>query len=316
MTDMATSALQTHAKRRGSSRLKRLTAVLTSTVALSLNLWLAPAQADPFRSGSPRPIGNKTEAAFKALFEQGNYKQASQLLKAAEPNEPLSYAMRASLAYIDHDWSTMGESARLTRETAERLVQTDPLRGHIYIAAGHFLEGAYTLSTQGTVQATPTVLAKLQQVFSNLSEAEKIDANDPELNLIKGYMDLMLAVNLPFANPQQAIERLRSHASPSYLVYRGIAIAYRDLNQQTQALDAVNQALQQTPANPDLLYLKAQILRKQGKGQESLQFFQQALAKRDQLPRNLTNQIAWEQCRTNNQFNNQNRDCAPLLRQQ
>lgn len=295
---------------------RRLTAIATSGLVLALSVAVNPALADPFRASNPRPIGNQTEQAFKLLFEQGNYQQAAELLRTAEPNEPLAYAMKAALAYIDKNWDEMGESARLTRESAEQLVATDPLRGHLYIAAGQFLEGAHTLSTQGTVRATPTILSKLQQVFDSLEEAEKIDPQDPELNLLKGYMDLMLAVNLPFSNPEQAIERLQTYAAPSYLAQRGIAIAYRDLDKPDQALVAVNTALQQTPGNPELLYLKAQILRRQGNEQESLRFFRQALARQSQLPQNLTYQIAWEQCRTVNQIRGRERDCSEIAQRQ
>lgn len=246
------------------------------------------------------------------MFEQGDYVQASQILQTAETNEPLAYAMKSALAYMDKNWEVMGENARLTRETAEQLLPTDPLRGHLYVAAGQFLEGAHALSTQGTIRATPAILGKLQQVFDNLEEAEKIDPQDPELNLLKGYMDLMLAVNLPFSNPDQAIERLQTYASPSYLAQRGIAIAYRDLDKPEQALTAVDSAIQQTPNNPELYYLKAQILRRQGNEQESLRFFRQALAKQSQLPRSLTYQIAWEQCRTVNDVRNRDRDCSAV----
>lgn len=295
---------------------RRLTAVVTSGLTIALSVAVNPALADPFRASNPRPIGNQTEQAFKLLFEQGNYQQAAELLRTAEANEPLAYAMKAALAYIDKNWDVMGENARLTRESAEQLVATDPLRGHLYTAAGQFLEGAHTLSTQGTVRATPTILSKLQQVFDSLEEAEKIDPQDPELNLLKGYMDLMLAVNLPFSNPEQAIERLQTYAAPSYLAQRGIAIAYRDLDKPDQALAAVNTALQQTPGNPELLYLKAQILRRQGNEQESLRFFRQALTRQSQLPQNLTYQIAWEQCRTVNQLRNRERDCSDVAQRQ
>ena len=53
----------------------------------------------------------------------------------------------------------------------------------------------------------------LQQVFSELDEAESINPSDPELNLIKGYMDLMLAVNLPFSNPEGAISQMSTYGS-------------------------------------------------------------------------------------------------------
>jgi tetratricopeptide (TPR) repeat protein len=296
-----------------------LTQNSVSSLALSLGvsaalLWASPASADPFRTSNPHQIGDKTEQAFKLLFEQGNYRQAAQVLQSAEA--PLAYAMKAALAYIDRDWDTMGQNARLTRESAEQLLARDPLRGNLYIAAGQFLEGAHTLSTEGTVRATPAILGKLQQIFDSLGKAEKIDPQDPELNLLKGYMDLMLAVNLPFSNPNQAIERLETYAAPTYLAQRGIALGYRDLDQPEQALVAVDQAIQQTPNNPELLYLKAQILRKQDKGQESLRYFRQALTLQDQLPANLAYQIAWEQCRTVNQVRSKDRDCSAVAQRQ
>lgn len=296
--------------------MRRISATIATGLTIAFSVSVNAALADPFRTNSPHQIGSQTEQAFKVLFEQGDYLQAAQLLRTAEANEPLAYAMKAALAYIDRNWDVMGENARLTRETAEQLMATDPLRGHLYVAAGQFLEGAHTLSTQGTVRATPAILSKLQQIFDSLEEAEKINPQDPELNLLKGYMDLMLAVNLPFSNPEQAIERLQNYGGPAYLAQRGIAIAYRDLDKPEQALAAVNSAIQQTPNNPELYYLKAQILRRQGNEQESLRFFRQALAKKSQLPQNLAYQIAWEQCRTVNQFRNRDRDCSDVAQRQ
>lgn len=306
---------------RGTRSLGRrpLAAILAGTVALISNLWVAPALADPFRAGSPHSIGDRTEAAFDTLFKQGNYRQASEILRSAESNEPLAYAMQASLAYLNEDWDVMGENARRTRETAEQLLRSDPLRGHLYVAAGHFLEGAYTLKTEGTVAATPGVLAKLQQVFDNLNRAEQIAPDDPELNLLKGYMELMLAVNLPFSDPNQAIQRLQQYGSPSYLVYRGMAIGFRDLDQFQQAHNAIDLAISETPDNPDLYYLKAQIFVQEGKDQESLPYFLTALEKENQLPQRLANQLAWEHCRAENRVeripDQQSRDeCRPLRR--
>ncbi len=71
--------------------------------AIALNLWVSPSLAgDPFRDREPHQIGDQTEAAFKAIFQQGNYPEAERYLEQAvskEPNEPLAYAMKASLAY-------------------------------------------------------------------------------------------------------------------------------------------------------------------------------------------------------------------------
>lgn len=276
-------------------RLAILGVTLCATTIGSLGAGPSLAK-DPFRTVNPRPIGPKTEAAFKAIFEQGNYRDAAAHLQAAEANEPLAYAMRASLAYTAQDWEGLRQNATRTREIAEQLVKQDPLRGNLYMAAGHFLEGAYTLIQEGTVKGTPKALNKLQQVFTYLSAAEKIAPQDPELNILKGYMDLMVAVNLPFTNANQAIDRLDKYAGPRYLAYRGIAMGYRDLNQEERAIEFVDKALQTTPENPEVLYLKAQLLAREGKKKDSLPYFKQALAKKDQLPVRLAAQIGYESC--------------------
>jgi tetratricopeptide (TPR) repeat protein len=288
---------------------KRIAAIAAMTGAIVLGLIPPVLAGDPFRSDNSHSIDTQTEAAFRAIFEQGNYRQAAQLLRSPSENEPLAYAMRASLAYLSEDQDALGENATLTREAGERLVESDPLRGHLYTAVGHFLEGSHTVLTQGSVRATPAVLGKLQQVFENLRQAEAIEPNDPELNLLKGYMDLMLAVNLPFSNPQQAIDRLEAHAAPDYLAQRGIAIGYRDLDQQDQAIAAVDRALEVTPNNPDLFYLKAQILVRQDKHRESLRLFQQALAQQNQLFPSQTIQISFEACRAHNRATGRQRNC-------
>jgi tetratricopeptide (TPR) repeat protein len=288
---------------------KRTMKALATTAVMLLGVWASPTLAgDPFRNQQPRPIGDKTQAAFEAIFKDGNYQQAKQYLSQAETTEsadPLVYAMQASLAYTDKDWDTLKRNASKTLQTAEQLTGTDPLRGNIYMAAGHFLEGAYNFKNDGPVGA----LTKLQKVFQFLDEAKKIDPNDPELNLLTGYMDLMLAVNLPFSKPDQAIEKLEKYGAPSYLAYRGIAVGYRDLKQYSKAMDYLERAIQLTPANPDLLYLKAQILVKQGKKQEAIGFFKQALDKKAQLPRRYVAQISYEQCRVETSLSGATRDC-------
>lgn len=272
---------------------------------LVLNVWVNPSvAADPFRTKEARNIGDKTEAAFKAIFQQGDYKAAEAYLQQAlvsEPNEPLAHAMKASLAYTNKDWTTLDTYSKKTLEIGQKLIASDPLRGNIYTAVGHFLEGAALVRRQGTVNGATQALSKLQEVYKYLDKAEAISPNDPELNLLKGYMDLMLAVNLPFANPQQAIERLDKNAAPEYLADRGIAYGYRDLKQYNQALEYVNRALKATSNNPEVYYLKAQILRGMAgkeKNQQLLQEavinFDQALAKKSQLPASLVKQIERE----------------------
>jgi len=272
---------------------------------ITFNLGVNPTfAADPFRTSNQHRIGDKTEAAFQAIFRDGNYPAADRYLQQAitsEPNEPLAYAMRASLAYASKDLSSLDTYANKTLETAQKLTATDPLRGNLYTAVGHFLVGATTLKNKGTVNGTADALNRLRQVYEYIDKAEAITPNDPEVNLLKGYMDLMLAVNLPFSNPDEAIQRLKTAAGPQYLAERGVAIGYRDLKQYDQALTAVNQALKTTANNPELYYLKGQILKAQGKNQrnpgllrEALNNFDQAIAKKSQLPENLVKQMERE----------------------
>ncbi|MDJ0658775.1 MAG: Sll0314/Alr1548 family TPR repeat-containing protein [Crocosphaera sp.] len=264
------------------------------TVALSF--WGTPSLAgDPFRNSNPRPIGDNTEAAFVAIFKNGNYLTAKTYLQQAvqtETDEPLAYAMKASLAYSNEDWEVMKNAADKTLSTAQQLTPQDPLRGNLYQAVGHFLQGAYTFKTKGPLGA----VNKLQLVFDHLEKAEKIAPNDPELNLLKGYLDLILSVNLPFSSPEDAIARFEQYAAPNYMVDRALFAAYRDLDQYDTAMQYIDQALANSPDNPELQYFKGQILRKKGRtkdGQpkdlgllkEAYTYFEQAMTKVDQLPK-------------------------------
>lgn len=277
-------------------------AIATSIAAtLILTAWSSPSLAgDPFRTSNPRNIGDKTEAAFDQLFEQGNYTQAKVYLVEAtekEPDEPLAHAMRASLAYTEKDWENLRTYAQKTITTAEKLKTQDPLRGNLYLAVGNFLDGAYVFEKEGAVAA----ISKLQQVLEYFEAAEKASPNDPELNLLKGYSDLMLAVNLPFSDPQQAIDRLETYASPKFLVNRGIALAYRDMKQYDKAIQYIDQDLAVNPDNPELKYLKGQFLRSQGKKdqnitllKQALDYYNLALEKQNQLPANVIKSLQHE----------------------
>ncbi|XGW00097.1 MAG: Sll0314/Alr1548 family TPR repeat-containing protein [Leptolyngbya sp. BL-A-14] len=287
-----------------------------SAAIVSLSLWASPSLAkDPFRATNARPIGDRTEAAFRSLFEQGDYLAADKYAQQADPTDPLSYALRASLSYIkwqgERDDSKKAAQleqfqadATQTNQVAAALVGKDPLRGNLYQAVGHFLQSAYIFSKDGTVKGTPQALGEIQQAFKYLDNAEKVDARDPELNLLRGYIDLFVSLNLPLASPADAISRLDKYASPRYLAYRGIALGYRDLNQPAKALAAVDNALQVTPNNPDVLYLKAQILVRQGDNRGSLAYFDKALTKQKQLPPGLIKQITKERTRAQNRLVN------------
>ena len=292
---------------------RRMFGAITSATVLTLSLWVSPTLAqDPFRATNQRQIGDKTEAAFQAIFKDGNYTAAERYLQQAESseqNEPLAYAMKASLAYTNKDLNSLNSYGQKTIATARQLMKKDPLRGNLYAAVGHFLQGAAVLVRDGTVRGTPQALSELRQVYEYMDKAEAISSTDPELNLLRGYMDLMLSVNLPFSNPEQAIERLEKFAGPRYLAYRGLALGYRDLDQYTEALGSVERALQVTSDNPELFYLKAQILAEQGKKQnnqsmlrEAVSNFDLAIAKKAQLPPGLVKQIERERKRAADRF--------------
>lgn len=290
-----------------------------SLIALLVGVLASPSLArDPFRTTNLQPIGDRTGEAFRAVFERGDYRTAQSLLAQAEPNEPLAFALRASMAYMNWESETDSQKKQAflnefrtygtqTRTTAEQLVRTNPLRGNIYLAAGNFLEGAYVVRTDGVVRGTPQALSKLQQAFKHLDEAEKISPQDPELNLLKGFIDLMLSVNisLPLSNPNDAIQRLERYAGPRYLADRGLALGFRDLKQFDKALQAVDRALKVAPDNPELSYLKAQILVRQKQDRASIPLFEKALSKRNQLPSGTVAQIEREFNRAKQRINGQ-----------
>ena len=254
---------------------------------------------DPFRTEAPHDISDTSEQIFYAMFRDGDYTAAHDYLENADADaeaDPLFHALGAAFAYLDEDWSALASKAALTQQTATELAESDALRSDLYEAVGVFLEGAHILQTEGVAQGTPKALGMLQRVFDRMDAAEAIDPEDPELSLLKGYMDLLLAVNLPFANPEKAIGRLETYGYPTYVAYRGIALGYRDLDRDAEALEAVDVALGAAPNNPDLLYLKAQILRRLDRTEESQTFFAQALEYADQLPAATSRQIAFEQC--------------------
>ncbi|MCC0177047.1 hypothetical protein I4641_08665 [Waterburya agarophytonicola K14] len=273
------------------TRLKQIVWTLPLSVAMVVSFSHSAVVAqDPFRDRNPRDIGKYTEKAFEKIFLQGDYKTVSEELELAEAKEaadPLAHAMLASLAYTEKDWESIKKYALQTLESAQLLSETDPVRGNLYLAVGHFMDGAYVYEKEGALDA----ISKLQLVFKFLDRAEDIDAKDPELNLIKGYMDLLLAVNLPFSKPEQAIARFENYAAPNYLVERGLAVAYRDLEKYDKALKYADKALETAPDNPEHYYLKGQILRQIGQKKNNLKVlkkalenFDLALEKSEQLP--------------------------------
>ncbi|MGB3536108.1 MAG: Sll0314/Alr1548 family TPR repeat-containing protein [Microcoleaceae cyanobacterium] len=303
------------------SQSKRVKLLGTTIGFLLLNVSSAIA-LDPFRSSTEaRMISEPAVAAFEAMFEQGNYQNAQWHLQQAQSEdiqEPMVYGMLATFAYQQEDWQALADYSEKILTVAEGLKQTDALRGNLYIAIGHFMEGAHTLATEGTFRGAPKALNKLEEVFTALDAAEAVNAEDPELNLIRGYLELFLSLNLPFNNPENAITKLETYGSPRHLAYRGIAVGYRDLKDFEKALNFVDQALETVPNNPEVLYLKAQILASLGQRQDPTLLtaaqdnFKAALAQPQQLPKRVVAQIFFEQCKNLNRIDQVQRPCDPL----
>ena len=296
----------------------------TALVGVILGNPLIAWAGDPFRSTNPAPIGEHTEAAFDAVFAEGDYPKALEDLEQAlesEADEPLVYALQASIAYLQEDWDGIRTYGQQTLERGQAMAGTNPLRGNLYTAIGHLMEGAHALSPkgQGSGRGLATALGKLQQAYGALDRAKRIDATDPELNLIQGFMDLMIALYLPLANPDQAITQLETYAAPSYLADWGMAIAYRDLDRYSEAFQAIDRALEES-SHPQLYYLRAQVAVRQGLAQDDRSSliqaqtdFRRALARSSQLPKQLVGQMFREYCRNQNRIDgNDNRACNSL----
>jgi hypothetical protein len=104
---------------------------LTFSLAIAMMTSLGAGAAwagDPFRTTNPRDIDSKTEAAFIAIFREGNYKEARQFLDQATDggsHEPLVYAMKASLYYDSANLEEMRVYADKTLQTAEKLKEKE-----------------------------------------------------------------------------------------------------------------------------------------------------------------------------------------------
>ena len=253
------------------------------TAATIMPSWAA----DPFRTSNKRAIGNETQKAFELMFKDGNYTEAVRQLDVAiktEASDPLLFALRASTFYAKEDYLGMQVAGKRVRSNAEALKGKDNLRAYIYIAASELIEAGYIVKTEG-LSSAPRVLPMVQSVFDNIQKAKDIEPNDPELNLIKGYIDMLIASVLPLSDLETALESLKQYAAPDYLKWRGIALAYRDARQPELALNAVNTALSSAPNNPELHYLKGQVLWMRGGSNipEAKKQFELALSKSKQM---------------------------------
>ena len=256
--------------------------------------------ADPFRTSNARAIGGETQKAFELMFREGNYVGAVKQLDIAirtEASEPLLFALRASTLYTKEDYLGMQVAGKRVRKNAEALKGKDNLRAYLYIAVSDLIEAGYIVKTDGLSSAA-RALPLVQNVFDNIKKAQDINPNDPELNLIKGYIDMLIASVLPLSDLETALASLRQYAAPDYLKWRGIALAYRDARKPELALDAVNKAIAAAPNNPELNYLKGQILWMQGGSSVPIakKQFEVALSKSKQMNPSLLAEVR-DQCR-------------------
>lgn len=281
--------------------IKKIAIVLACSTAIVGGLAASPSQADdPFRSSDRRDIGDNTEAAFIAFFREGDYLKGKKYLDRASKNEtkePLFWTLKAGYDYVQGNRELIEKYAAKIRETARNIVDRDPVRGNLYEGVAYLIEGANAYETQGALNS----IGKIQKALQEFDEAEKNDPDDPEYNLYRGYVNLLLSVNLPFSSPEDSIFSFEKYAAPDYLVNRGISLAYRDLKKYGSALDYAKKALESAPDNPELYYLKGQILRILGTKKEdkellkqALESFEIALSKTSQLPPILSEPIQGE----------------------
>lgn len=274
------------------------------------NMVLPPA-------GTKMPQGSNIDRAKEAMFRDGDYVKAKQYLDVAlttEPNEPLTYAMSTLYPFSAGDFEKVKEYGDKTVKSAEQLMKTNPMRGNLYQGVGLAILGAYEMkkANGGALGA----LSKLQKVFEYMDKAKQIDPNNSELNMLKGYMDLLLAVNVPFSDTNQAIDQLKN-AEPRYLAFRGMYIGYRDLKDYDKATIAINNAIKLAPHNPELVYYKAQLLGIRGREKqdeialkESIKLFDAAYQKRDRLLLSTIAQILSERCQAKSALLKTNNDAC------
>ena len=284
--------------------------VTLGSIVIPLNLdSSATAKEKPASSNMVYPIGTAAqqgsaiEKAKAAMFKDGDYVLARQYLEVArktQPNEPLVYALSTLYSFRAKDLPQTKRYSEQTSKAARGLMKTNPVRGNLYQGVGVAIAAVYDMMGEHPLGA----LNKLSSVFKYMDAAKKLNPNDPELNMVRGYLDLLLAVNVPFADANQAIEQLEK-AEPKYLAYRGIYIGYRDLKEYDKAIEALNKAIELAPNNPEFIYYQAQILAIRGVASQpqndrdlrkSIKLFDDAYQKSDRLLSSTVTQIKSERC--------------------
>ena len=244
--------------------------------------------ADPFRVGvKARPIGPSLQSAFEDFFRYGRYQSSSEKLTKAEaenPNEPLVYTLQAATAYQNRQKEAFLTTLPKIRTASKRMAAKDAARSHLYQGIAQGLEGYFL---KDSVTDLPKTLTYASSMLLEIDKAHQLSPNDPEINLFVGFVNMVLSKH------DEALKNFQK-AGPPYLALRGQALVYRDTNDYANAQIAVDKAIAIAPQNPELLYLKAQILVKQKNPTEAVKFFDQAIKLGDQLPEGTLKQIKKE----------------------
>lgn len=268
--------------------LGRLAAV--SLVMLPMTSTVPAWAADPFRTGKEaRSIGPTLQSAFEDFFRHGDYQNAGQKLTKAQlqnPDEPLVYALQAALAYQNGRVDQIVAFAQKTRQTAEALDTKDPCRSHLYRGLAQGLEGSSFFLKDG-ILGLPKAMTYVPSMFLEFNKALELNPNDPETNLFVGYINVLLTKH------EAALQEFGKSAPP-YLALRGQALALRDKKAYPEAYATAEQALAGAPRNPDLHYLKGQILALLDKPAEAVESFDRALSLGAQLPEGTRKQLLHE----------------------
>jgi tetratricopeptide (TPR) repeat protein len=177
-----------HFSRKGRSAIGLLVSIIL--------FYTSPALAqDPFRKGpDARPIGPALESAFEDFFRTGEFQKASQKLSKAQaenPNEPLVYTLQAALAYLNGQRDKMLEMTQKTREVSQAIESKDAARSHLYRGIAQGLEGSSYYLKDG-LTGIPKALTYVSSMFLEIDKAKQLAPDDPEVNLLVGYIDTLL----------------------------------------------------------------------------------------------------------------------------
>jgi tetratricopeptide (TPR) repeat protein len=257
-------------------------AVLPLAVVLCAHSALA---VDPFRVGiKARPMGLSLESAFKDFFLYGKYQSSIPKLAKAQvenPNEPLVYTLQAATAYQNQQNDKFLASLSKIRDASKAIAAKDSARSHLYQGVAQGLEGYFL---KDSVTDLPKTLTYASSMLLEIDKAHQLSPNDPEINLFVGFINMVLGKN------DEALQNFQK-AGPPYLALRGQALVYRDTRDYGKAQIAVDKAISVAPQNPELLYLKAQILVLQKNPTEAMKYFDQALKLGKELPADTLKQI-------------------------